>query len=69
MFQSGAIRIADDEMLFLQPLANHLYNEDESSSNQRPHLVVKRTVKEFNHLKQQVFEEEGLFTNLICYID
>ncbi|CAB4005470.1 A disintegrin and metallo ase with thrombospondin motifs 18-like, partial [Paramuricea clavata] len=57
---SGAIRTSADEMLFVQPLANRLFEGYKSLSKQRPHLVVKRTVKELNQLTEQIFEEEEL---------
>lgn len=55
-------------MLFLQPLANHLCEGYKSLSKQRPHLVVKRTVKELNQLTEQIFEEEGLLMNRVTDI-
>lgn len=57
---SGAIRVADDEMLFVQPLPRHLSGHDHNSKELIPHLVVKRSVNDFHDEHRQMFETEEL---------
>lgn len=54
--------MANDEMLFVHPLPRHLSAGYDHNKEQLPHLVVKRSAKDFEHDRHQTFESdyEGL---------
>ena len=58
--QSGAIRLVNDEMLYMEPVPRHLLTHVHHDKH-LPHLVVKKTEKDFNRDSKVMFESEGLF--------
>ena len=60
IFQSGAIRLVDDEMLFMEPVPRHLLDHDHHDLH-HPHLVVKKTEKDFRRENKMLFDTKGRF--------
>ena len=52
--------LSDDEMLYVHPLPRHLSNGDDLKEERIPHLVVKKSAKDFQLGQNQMFEREGL---------
>ena len=57
ILQSGAIRLVDDEMLFMEPVPRHLLDRDYHDGH-HPHLVVKKTEKNFQRENKMMFDSE-----------
>jgi hypothetical protein len=60
LLQSGAIRLVDDEILYMEPVPHHLLDHVHHDEH-LPHLVVKKTEKDFQRENKVIFDTEGSF--------
>ncbi|XP_028401265.1 A disintegrin and metalloproteinase with thrombospondin motifs 6-like isoform X2 [Dendronephthya gigantea] len=52
---SGALRLVDDEMLFIEPIPRHLLEQDHDDDS-IPHLVIKKNDKDFKKDNKVMFD-------------
>ncbi|CAB4008505.1 A disintegrin and metallo ase with thrombospondin motifs 16-like, partial [Paramuricea clavata] len=56
---SGAIRLVDDEILYMEPVPRHLLDHIHHDEH-LPHLVVKKTEKDFQRENKVMFDTEEI---------